>query len=446
MRNHLIIGGSDAGISAALRIKEIAPDDCVRMILKDVYPNFSICGIPFYLSGEIRDWKTLSHRTIQEIESFGIEIQSGQEVTEINSTEKWIRTRSSQYSYDKLLIATGASSVVPEIEGLNLPGVFTLRWIDEMLAIEKFIVENKPGTVTIIGGGYIGIEMADAFQKRGLKVTLIETSDAVLRTLDTGFGKMVEQKLKSKNVDVVHNVRVSKINTHNSKLLITGSNHYTVQSDLVLVATGASPNAQLLNAAIPIGKFGAYQVTRRMESNLPDIYVAGDCGETWNSILEQYVYMPLGTTAHKQGRVAGENMAGGNRLYEGSIGTQVVKVFDLVVGRTGFHDRDCFKYNISTLTVDSEHWDHKQYYPGAQKIYIRLTANPSTGKLIGMQILGHVTSEISKRIDIAAAAIQNNYAVDQLMDLDLSYTPPLSSPWDPVQMAGQAWLRKVKQL
>jgi NADPH-dependent 2,4-dienoyl-CoA reductase/sulfur reductase-like enzyme len=442
MLNHLIIGGSDAGISAALRIKEIAPTHRVRMLLKDQYPNYSICGIPFYLSGEISDWKTLSHRTLREIESLGIEVLTDQEVLEISPEEKWIRTQSAEYRYDKLLIATGANSVIPKIEGLNLPGVFTLRWIDEMLSIEQYIRDHNAKEVIIVGGGYIGIEMSDAFQKRGLKVTLIETSDTVLRTLDNEFGKKVEQTLESKGVKVAHNVRISRIAIGNNKLIVAGSNDFTGQSDLVIVATGVTPNTELLKSAgIAIGKSGAYQVTRKMESNLADIYVAGDCGETWNGIIQDYAYMPLGTTAHKQGRIAGENMAGGDRLYDGSIGTQVVKIFDLVAGRTGFHDRDCSKYNIPSLTVESEHWDHKVYYPEAQKLYIRLTANPSTGKLLGMQILGPTTTEVAKRIDIAATAIQNNYTVEQLMDLDLSYTPPLSSPWDPVQMAGQAWLK-----
>ncbi|MBN8876846.1 MAG: FAD-dependent oxidoreductase [Sphingobacteriales bacterium] len=447
MLNHVIIGGSDAGISAALRIKELAPGDRVQMILKDAYPNFSICGIPFFLSGEIEDWRTLSHRTIPEIEEAGIEIISGQEVISIDPDSKNVVTATGSFRYDKLLLGTGATSVIPSIIGLDLPGVFTLRWIDDMLVIEKFILENKPRRALIIGGGYIGVEMADALTRRGLNVTLIESGEAVLHTLDTVLGKKVGATMSDHGVNIVHRTRISRITQAANELQVEGENGFQSNADLIIVVTGAKPAATLLKEqGIKLGIQGAYKVNRQMQSSIPDIFVAGDCGETWSCLLQDYAYMPLGTTAHKQGRVAGENMAGGRRSFQGSVGTQVVKVFDIVAGRTGFHDRDCEKHNIPSLTVESTHWDHKVYYPGAQRIVIRLTGNSQTGDLLGMQIIGPVTTEVSKRIDIAACAIQNHYSVEQLMDLDLSYTPPLSSPWDPVQMAAQAWLKEMRSM
>ena len=178
-----------------------------------------------------------------------------------------------------------------------------------------------------------------------------------------------------------------------------------------------------------------------METNVQDIYAAGDCAETWHLILEKYVYMPLGTTAHKQGRVAGENAAGGAALFKGSLGTQVVKIFDLVAARTGLRDNEAQAAGYDPLTIDVETWDHKVYYPGAKHLRIRITGDRKTQKLLGVQIIGHHGSEISKRVDVIAAALFNDMKMDELSDLDLTYTPPLSSPWDPLQLASQEWLR-----
>ena len=429
MRNHVIIGGSDAGISAALRIKEIDPAANVSMFLKDRYPNYSICGIPFFLSGEIKDWQTLAHRKQKEIESLGIEIKTEQEVLDVDTNEKVLSTATGEYNYDKLLIATGANSLIPAIHGLDLPGVFTLRWIDEMLAINKYLQDKHVRSAVIIGGGYIGVEMADAFHLRGLKVTLFESSHCVLKTLDQELGKKVEEALSDNGVNIIHNTRANQIVANANNLSVITEKGFSVQTDLVIVATGARPNADLLlKDGIATGPFGAYKVNQQMESSHRDIYIAGDCAETWHTLLKDYTYLPLGTTAHKQGRVAGENMAGGNAFFQGSVGTQVVKVFNLIAGRTGLHDKDCLRYSIPSKTVESDHWDHKVYYPGAEKLSIRITANPVTKELLGFQIVGSNRAEVSKRIDIAAIALQNNYKVEQLMDLDLAYTPPFKQP------------------
>jgi NADPH-dependent 2,4-dienoyl-CoA reductase/sulfur reductase-like enzyme len=210
----------------------------------------------------------------------------------------------------------------------------------------------------------------------------------------------------------------------------------------VIVAAGSKPNAGLAQSAgVEIGSFGAIKVDRHMRTNLPDVFAAGDCVETWHRVLEQYTYLPLGTTAHKQGRIAGENMVGGSVEFEGSLGTQVVKIFDLVAARTGLRDREASAAGYLPLTTQLEAWDHKTYYPGAQKMAIRITGDKKGGMLLGAQIVGHRLSEIAKRIDILAAALYHRMKVAELEHLDLSYTPPLSSPWDPIQMAAQAWLQ-----
>ncbi len=209
---------------------------------------------------------------------------------------------------------------------------------------------------------------------------------------------------------------------------------------MVLVAVGSRPETGLARSAgIETGVKGAICVNRRMETSIPDIYAAGDCAETYHRLLGKNTYLPLGTTAHKQGRIAGENAVGGNREYAGTLGTQSVKIFNLVAARTGLKDDEALKEGFSPLSVDIETWDHKIYYPHAEKMRIRITGDQKTGKLLGAQIIGAYGTEVSKRIDTVAAAIHNGMTVESLNDLDLSYTPPLSSPWDPVQMAAQAW-------
>lgn len=198
-------------------------------------------------------------------------------------------------------------------------------------------------------------------------------------------------------------------------------------------------------AGIATGIKGALCVNRRMETNLPDIYAAGDCVETWHRLLGHYSYLPLGTTAHKQGRIAGENAVGGNREFAGSLGTQVVKLFDVVAARTGLRHAEAGKAGFDPLTAETTVWDHKAYYPGARELHLRVTGDRKTGQLLGAQLLGHADSEVSKRADVFAAALYQGMLVEELNDVDLSYTPPLSSPWDPVQMVAQAWSKARQQ-
>lgn len=212
---------------------------------------------------------------------------------------------------------------------------------------------------------------------------------------------------------------------------------------MVLARTGAKPETELARAAgVSLGGNGAIQVSPTMETNVPDLYAAGDCVETRHRLLRSPGYLPLGTTAHKKGRVAGENAAGGRAEFEGSLGTRVVKIFDLVVARTGLRDREAILEGFDPLTIGSEAWDHKLYYPGATKVRIRITGDRKTHRLLGAQIVGSYGAEVSKRIDVFATALFNGMKVEELIHLDLSYTPPLSSPWDPVQLASQAWIRK----
>ncbi len=452
MPHILIIGGSDAGISAALRARELHPASEVTIVVADRFPNFSICGLPFYLSGEVGDWHTLAHRTVSDIENAGVRLLLEHSVSSIDPMAKAVSLSSRQAStrnmgYDRLIIATGAESIRPKIDGIDLPGVFVLRWMDEAFAMQQYINERQPRTAIVVGGGYIGMEMADALTYRGMDVTVVEFFDSVLTTVDPEFGGKVRKELEAHGVRIATGVAVTGIVRSEDKLVISGSNNFSAAGDMVLVAVGARPNSELARSAgVETGLKGAIKVDRFMRTNAPDIFAAGDCAETWHRLLNSYTYMPLGTTAHKQGRVAGENAAGGNREFQGSLGTQAVKIFDLVAARTGLRDSEAAAAGFDPLTVEFETWDHKAYYPGAEKLYIRLTGNRAGKELLGAQMLGHKRSEVSKRIDVFASAIFNRMRIDELNDLDLSYTPPLSSPWDPVQMSAQAWSKRLSEL
>jgi NADPH-dependent 2,4-dienoyl-CoA reductase/sulfur reductase-like enzyme len=449
MTRVLMIGGSDAGISAALRIRELAPDTDVTVMLADNYPNFSICGLPFYLSGEVSDWRNLAHRTRDDLQAQGIHLLANHRATCINPESQWVMATAQDGTevsvpYDKLVIGTGAVSRHPPIAGLDLPGVYFLRWMDDSFQIHQHLVEHHPKSAIIVGGGYIGLEMADALTLLGLQVTLVEHSPTVLKTVHSSFGTRVAAELQQHGVTVETGIAVERIEQTGTQLKVSGTPNFSTVGDLVLVAVGAVPSTELAQTAgVGLGPHKAIQVNQRMETNVRNIYAAGDCVETWHQFLQTDVYLPLGTTAHKQGRIAGENAIGGQVEFQGTLGSQVVKVFDLAIARTGLREAEAQAAGYEPVSIQCVTWDHKVYYPGANPIWLRVTGDAHTRQLLGAQIIGHYQSEVAKRIDIFATALFHRMRVDQLSDLDLSYTPPLGSPWDPVQMAAQEWVKHI---
>jgi NADPH-dependent 2,4-dienoyl-CoA reductase/sulfur reductase-like enzyme len=358
--------------------------------------------------------------------------------------------------YDALVIGTGAIPVRPPIDGLHGPGalgpgdgVHLLRSMGDTFAVMRTLEHDQPATAVIVGAGYIGLEMAEAFVSRGLEVTQIEQLPQVLPTVDPELGALVHQELVGHGVNILTGTRVTKITrtpTGPSRLQVDGLVDFIparYRADIVLVVVGVRPDTELAaSAGATLGIRGAIEVDRGMRTNLPDIYAAGDCVVTHHRLLGP-TYVPLGTTAHKQGRVAGENALGGHRRFAGSLGTQVVKIFDHAVARTGLLDHEAVPAGFEPITVQSKADDHKAYYPGSHCIHMRCTGDTNTGNLLGLQLFGHIHAEIAKRIDIAATAIHNGLTVDEISDLDLSYTPPLGSPWDAVQAGAQAWTRTV---
>ncbi len=273
-------------------------------------------------------------------------------------------------------------------------------------------------------------------------VTVVEHRASMLKTVDESIGHIASAELRHHGVEEVTSVAIERIAKAGERLSVMGSQGFHITTDIVLVAVGVQPQTDVAkNAGIALGVRNAIRVTRTMETTVPDIYAAGDCVETWHRLLRQPAYLPLGTTAHKQGRIAGENALGGQQHFAGTLGTQAVKVFDVVVARTGLPDGEARHAGFEPLTVESRIWDHKAYYPGARELRIRVTGDRKTGRLLGAQMVGHYHGEVAKRIDVFATALFHNMSIDDLNSLDLSYTPPVSSPWDPIQMSAQVWVR-----
>jgi NADPH-dependent 2,4-dienoyl-CoA reductase/sulfur reductase-like enzyme len=460
---HLVmIGGSDAGISAALRARELDPGAEVSVVVADAYPNFSICGIPYYISGEVTHWRNLAHRTTADLEATGMKLRLDTTARRIDVGGRKLLVTTGDGSeellgYDKLIVGTGAVPVRPPIGGLDAlgpdDGVHLLHSMGDTFAVMRTLEQAAPAGAVIVGAGYIGLEMADALTTRGLSVIQMEQLPEVLPTVDPALGALVGAQLTGHGTEVLTGTTARQITRASAgaggRLQVDATaadgSPVTRLTDMVLVVVGVRPDTALAaGAGAELGARGAITVDPGMRTNLPDVFAAGDCVITHHRLLGQ-TYLPLGTTAHKQGRVAGENALGGSRQFAGSLGTQVVKVFDQAAARTGLRDHEAAAAGLDPVTVACEADDHKAYYPGSHRIAMRFTGERGTGRLLGVQLFGHRHAEIAKRIDIAATAIFHGMTMDGLSDLDLSYTPPLGSPWDAVQMGAQAWARQTRR-
>jgi NADPH-dependent 2,4-dienoyl-CoA reductase/sulfur reductase-like enzyme len=448
------VGGSDAGISAALRVRELTPEVDVTVVVADSYPNFSICGIPYYVSGEVGHWQNLAHRTQADLEATGMRLRLNTRATRIDAAGHRLLLREADgreewLDYDALVVGTGAVPVRPPIGGLDslgpADGVHLLHSMGDTFALTTSLERMAPRTALIVGAGYVGLEMSEALTARGIAVAQVETLPEVLPTVDAALGALVRAELERHGVQVHTRTTVQRVARgplHGLRVEGAGPDGEPLvwEVDLVLVVVGVRPETDLLvSAGASTGPRGAVQVDARMATGLTDVWAAGDCVATLHRLMG-ITYLPLGTTAHKQGRVAGENAVGGAATFAGSLGTQVVKVFDLVAARTGLREHEASAAGFAPVTTQASPDDHKAYYPGARPITIRITGDKHSGRLLGAQLIGALGTETAKRVDTYATALFHSMTVDDLSQLDLSYTPPLGSPWDAVQIAAQAWV------
>jgi CoA-dependent NAD(P)H sulfur oxidoreductase len=444
----LVIGGVAAGMSAASRARKLRPELEIVVLEKGRHVSYGACGLPYYVGGRVKDAEDLVvydadyFRKVRKIdmrlEHEAIEIQPGRKT--VVALERGARLV--ELPYDKLVIATGAAPLT-NIPGADTPGVFTVNDLATTVHLRALLDERKPRCAVIIGSGYIGLEMAEALGTRGLEVAIVERSGA----LAAGFGAAIEAKVKEAlgrhGVRFHTDARVTAIVPGRGGAVesVSCGAGTSLPADLVVLATGLRPRTALAeNAGIEIGSTGAIAVDERMQTNLPGIYAAGDCAETRHLLTRRPVYFPLGTTANKQGRVAGENAAGGNARFEGIVGTLVTKVFELELAHTGLNATEARAAGFQSDEVTLEAFSRARYF-GGQPLTITLVWDRAGGKLLGCQMAG--CDGVAKRIDVAALALHAEMRVQDMLHLDLSYAPPCAPVWDALLVAANEAAKKI---
>ena len=345
-------------------------------------------------------------------------------------------------SYDHLMIGTGARPVRPEVPGIDAGSIFGVDGLQSGVDIQRELDMTDAKRVVVVGGGYIGLEMAEMMAQRGLEVSLIEQAPEVMNTLDADMGARVSNALEDGGVKLYRNESLKKFEAGQGRVAAVITDQRRLPADVVILGLGVQPNSELAAAAgIPLGVNNGIKVDDRMQTEVPNVWSAGDCVQSHHIVSRRPVYIALGTVANKQGRVAGINIAGGRAVYPGTMGTAITKVFDLGIARTGLQEKEiqALGWGYAAVAIDSHH--RTSYYPDSGRITVKLLARKGSGKLLGGQIVG--TLDGVKRIDTIATALHAGFTVDRLIDLDLSYAPPFSPVWDPVQTAARQLVKKV---
>jgi NADPH-dependent 2,4-dienoyl-CoA reductase/sulfur reductase-like enzyme len=441
----IVIGGVAAGMSAAAKAKRTDRDLEVVVYEKGPYISYAACGMPYLIAGEFSDYRDLMVRTPEQMGKQGVEVHVRHEVVAIDHGAQSVTVRDLAdareftQAYDVLVIATGARPAWLHVPGADLPGVSGLRSLESGLAIQRFLEEHKPENAVIVGGSYIGVEMAETLRRRGLAVTMIVRSGQVLReSIDDDVRKLVHAELERQDVVVVQGTPVAFEGDGQLAVVVTEDGRYPC--DMALLGIGAQPTVELAHAAgVALGATGAIATDDRMRTNLPGVYAAGDCAEALHRVTGQPVYIPLGSTANKQGRVAGENAAGGRETFGGVVGTTVVRCFDLAVASTGLTaDRARAEgFAVRETLIHAQNISH--YFPGATEIHVKLVVDDESDRLLGGQIVGQ--RGVAKRVDVLAAALHSRMTVADLRRLDLSYAPPFAPVWDPILVAANVAAR-----
>lgn len=434
-----IIGGVAGGMSAAAKARRFNPKLDIKVFTDDQYISYSACGLPYYIGDVVKSREHLIARTVENFAEQGTPVITRTRAIEIKTDSKQIiledlaNHKYFEEEYDQLIIATGARAVIPPLEGIDLPGIFTLRNIHDGDAIKTYLKENQPAQAVIVGAGYIGLEMIENLQVYGCQVTVVEKEPHILPIMDHDIAQVVSNYLNSMGVEIVTGKAVTAFNgKHTVEEVIVGNN--SLPADIVILSIGVIPNSQIAaRAGIELGHSYAIRVNEKMETSQPDIYAAGDCAVVRHIISGQEMYIPLGTTANKQGRVAGENAAGGHAVFKGVLGTGITKIMDMEVSRTGLSEQECQDLGIQYISHTIKSRTRTPYYPGSGRIHVKLIADKKDHRLLGGQIAGFSGS--GKRIDTIAAALTTNSTVDDLKNMDLSYCPPFSPLWDPVLTA-----------
>ena len=445
----IIIGGDAAGMSAASKIRRKQPDRDILVLEKTAYTSYSACGIPYLISGLVEKVDSLVVRDPDKFrDKYNIDVRTRHEVVEIDPVAQRVKIRqnesagTSDESYDQLLIATGARPFCPQVPGHDSDGIFGLSTLASGLRVQDFLTRESPQNAVVIGGGYIGLEMAEALTRLNLKVSLVQKSPEVMDTLDPDMGTLVSQALREIGVDVFLSEEFESFEVENNRVAAVVTSQRTLPADLVILGLGVRPNSQLAeNSGIELGIKKAIKVDGRMQTGTQNIWAAGDCAISQHRLTNRPVHIALGTIANKQGLVAGTNISGGNAWFPGVVGTAVSKICDVEVARTGLQEKELKQIGTSYATTTVETKTRAGYYPGAGNICVKMIGEKKSGRLMGAQIVG--MEGAAKRIDVVATALTAGMTVADLIDLDLSYAPPFSGVWDPIQTAARQLVKKL---
>jgi NADPH-dependent 2,4-dienoyl-CoA reductase/sulfur reductase-like enzyme len=444
-----VIGAVAAGTSAAAKARRTDKDAEIVVFEKGTDISYAGCGLPYYISGVTPTRDQLLAFTAESFaEKYNVEVKTEHEVTEIDPDKKMIyyqnlaEGKEGGYQYDKLIIATGASAITPPFAGLDLENIYTLRSVESADQIKKAVDSGEIKKATVIGAGLIGLEMAESFSELGIEVTVVELQEQVLPPFSKEMADIVAEHLKEKGVNLILGDGIDHFEGSDSVEKIVTASGKEVETDLALLSIGVKANSKLAQAAgIEVGETGAIKTNEKMETNIKNIYAAGDCAETTDLLTKKDVWLPLGSTANKQGRTAGENAAGGNARHHGILKTGITKIFDLTAATTGLSLEEAKNEGIDAVEVKIKARNHAGYYPGAEALNIKGVFNKENGVIVGAEVIGGSGSD--KRIDVLATAIYNKMTADELFQVDLAYAPPYSNAKDPVAVLGMVAQKKL---
>ncbi|MGR8979535.1 MAG: FAD-dependent oxidoreductase [Gammaproteobacteria bacterium] len=440
----IIIGGVAAGSKAAARARRVNPDLRITLYQDEAEVSYTACGQPYFLSGLIAEREALIIRRPADFARENIDVRVNHRVTALNAADRTVtvhdreRDKVSVVPYDRLIIATGARSLIPDIRGCELDGIVSLRSMAELDRFRSVLDRLLPKTAVIAGSGYIGLEMSESLSELGIRVTLLGRNKQVFSRLDEDMSRPIHEYLIEKNVRVIAGDGIAELAGVGGRVTeVTTSSGINVPAELVVLALGIRPNVELARqAGVSLGSSGAIAVDKRMETNIGGIFAAGDCAESCHRLTGLPVWEPLGDIANLHGRVAGENAAGGDARFPGVLGTAICKTFDLNVGLTGLSEKAARAAGFETVSVVINARDKARYYPGARELSLKLVADANCGRLLGAQAVG--LGAVDKTIDIAATALLGKLTCSDLENADLAYAPPFSPVLSPIIVAAGA--------
>lgn len=441
---YLIIGGVAGGATVAARLRRMDEQAEIILLERGSYVSYANCGLPYYIGGEIPERDYLFVQTVKGfVDRFAIDIRVNQEVVSVMRDEKAVRIKNlktgEEYveSYDKLVLSPGAAPVRPPLEGIDLPHIFTLRNVPDTDAIKNYVAAKSPKRAVVVGGGFIGLEMAENLHRQGLQVHVVEMGRQVMAPIDFSMASMVHHHLAEQGVRLHLERGVTRFaQSAEGSLQVFLSDDSQIDADMVILSIGVRPETTLAkDCGLQIGALGGISVNEYMQTSDPDIYALGDAVEVLHGVTGKPALIPLAGPANKQGRIVADNIVFGNVFsYSGSIGTSIAKVFDLTVAAAGANSKLLDREQIPYLSSFTHAQSHAGYYPGAVSMSLKILFSPKDGRLLGAQIVGF--DGVDKRIEMLAQIIQNKGTVADLMELEHAYAPPYSSAKDPVNMAG----------